>query len=149
MFAVINTVAIAFTIFVIYWFWIRKILAQTPQLASLIKEDDSFLAVLKVKFAGIKQKIAGAVITLAGIVVMMYDSVLPALTGVNITPLTSRIPEWAYPLIVIGVTWLLNWFRHLSEKRENEDVKASLVTPEVAAPESASAALAPSQTEVK
>jgi hypothetical protein len=133
MFAVINTIAILLTIGVIYWFWIRPILAQTPQLAAVINADNSFVEALKIKFAGIKQKLAGAVITLASTVVVMYDSIIPAITGVDITPLTSHIPSWAYPLIVIGVTWLLNWFRSLSEKREVQAVKQSLETPTVVA----------------
>lgn len=101
-----------------YVFWIRPILKKTPMLEHFFAQEDSFWAALSAKLVGIKQKLAGAVIVLAGIYVECANYVMPALTGVDTSSWTKNIPDWAMPLIPIAATVLLNYFRTLSDKRE-------------------------------
>lgn len=124
MFTALNIVLIFATALAIYWFWIRPFLKATPSLKDFYDVEESWWAAFALKTAGLKQKLATAFFTLASVSVMFYDSIVPAMTGVDITPLTSHIPQWAYPLILIGVTWLLNYFRSLSDKRNTKELEA-------------------------
>jgi hypothetical protein len=126
LFGIINTVLIVATAIAAYIFWIRPVLRQTPALKELYDKEASWWSAISDKLAGAKQKLTTAFLTVASMSVMFYDSIVPAMTGVDITPLTSHIPQWAYPIILIAVTWLLNYFRSLADKRnlkELEDLK--------------------------
>jgi hypothetical protein len=124
MFALLNGILIGATALAIYIFWVRPVLKENPTLKDFYSVEESWWAAFQLKMGGIKQKLAGAFLTFAGIAVTMYDSIVPALTGVDITPLTQQIPQWAYPLILIAVTWLLNYFRSLSDKRNLTELEA-------------------------
>lgn len=110
------------TVAIVYWFWIRPILKQTPSLKAFYDAEAGWWAAFSDKFAGIKQKIAGSLITLACVVVELWDHVAPALGAVDTTPLTSQIPSWAWPIIAIAATALLNYLRSLADKRNNATV---------------------------
>lgn len=101
-----------------YYFWLRPILRQRPGFKELYDHEDSFLAALSDKFSGIKQKVAGALVVIAGVAVTVQDQLVPLLSGVDTTSITKSIPAWAWPLITIAVTLLLNYFRNLADKRE-------------------------------
>lgn len=123
LFGIINTVLIIATAIAAYVFWVRPVLKQTPALKELYEKEASWWAAISDKLTGAKQKLTTAFLTVASMSVMFYDSIVPAMTGVDITPLTSQIPQWAYPLILIGVTWLLNYFRSLADKRNLKELE--------------------------
>jgi hypothetical protein len=110
------------TVGVVYFIWIRPILRKTPALKSLYDREETCIAALSAKFAGIKQRLTAAFVYLAGVVVVMHDYLAPKLTGVDITPLFPKImtaiPHEAWPLIAIGITGLLDYFRYLADKRQ-------------------------------
>lgn len=110
------------TIAIIYWFWIRPILKTTPSLKAFYDAEAGWWAAFSDKFAGIKQKLAGSMLALACLVVELYDYVAPALGAVDTTPLTSHVPSWAWPIIAIAATALLNYLRTLADKRNNTTV---------------------------
>lgn len=115
--AMIRLALILPTVAIIYWFWIRPILKTTPSLKAFYDAEAGWFAAFSDKFAGIKQKLAGSLIALACLVVEMWDFVAPALGAVDTTPLTSQVPSWAWPLIAIAATALLNYLRSLGDKR--------------------------------
>lgn len=123
MFAIINTILIVATIVAIYWFWIRPVLAKTPGLKELYEKEYSWFKAFADKLAGAKQKLTAAFLTFTSFVVMFYDSIVPAMTGVDVTPLVQHIPQWAYPLILIAVTFVLNYFRSLADKRHLKELE--------------------------
>jgi hypothetical protein len=112
------------TVATVYWYWIRPLLRQTPAFRELYDQSDSFRAALALKFVGSKQKLTAAFLTMASSVVMVYNFIAPAMTGVDITPLTASMPNWAWPLIVIGFTALLNYFRTLADERASRQIDA-------------------------
>lgn len=112
------------TVVVVYFMWIRPILRKTPALKDFYDQEDTWFAAFSGKFAGIKQRLTAAVVYLAGVIVTMHDYLGPKLTGVDVTPLfpkiMSTIPAEAWPVILIVVTALLDYFRSLADKREEE-----------------------------
>lgn len=120
LFWIINTISILITAIVIYIFWIRPLLKQTPTFKSLYEENGSFWSAIRLKLQGLKQKLTAAFLIFASLTVELYDHILPAMTGVDITPLTSKVPQWLWPIIAISGVALLNYFRSLSDKRNEK-----------------------------
>lgn len=112
------------TIIIIYVFWIRPILKTTPTFKQFYDAEENYAGALSSKFGGIKQKLTGALIFAASVIVELWDYVAPALGSVDTTPLTSYVPPWAWPLISIGAVMLLNYFRKLSDQRSASDADA-------------------------
>lgn len=127
------------TLAIVYWFWIRPILKQTPSLKAFYDAEAGWWAAFSGKFAGIKQKLAGSLIALACLVVELSDYVAPALGAVDTTPLTSHVPPWAWPIITIAAIKLLEYFRKLADKRNNATITVladTMVANDVAIPAS-------------
>lgn len=114
----INVVLLAIIFGAGYWFWLRPILKTTPFLEHFFVREDTFLQALSGKFAGIKQRLSGALIILAGIYVELANYVMPALTGVDTSTWTKNLPDWMVPLIPIAAVALLNYFRSLADRRD-------------------------------
>jgi hypothetical protein len=118
----------------VYWFWIRPILKSRPELRELYQREESLLAALRQKLKGIKQKLSSASVIAASTAVTGYDFLEPVISGVDVTSLTSRVPSWAWPLIVISLTALFQFLRNLSDRRHAEErVEQQLVDPASAA----------------
>lgn len=105
------------TLVAVYWFWIRPILKTRPAFRELYEEEESFLAALRAKFAGIKQKLSSAVVIAASAVVSGYDFFAPIVSGVDVSSIAAQVPSWAWPLILIAVTATIKYFRDLADKR--------------------------------
>lgn len=120
--AMIRLALILPTLAIVYWLWIRPILKTTLSLKAFYDAEAGWWAAFSGKFTGIKQKLAGSLMALACLVVELWDYVAPALGAVDTTPLTSQVPGWAWPLIAIAATALLNYLRALADKRNNQTV---------------------------
>lgn len=105
------------TLATIYACWIRPVLRQRPSLASFYARSDNILEAIRLKFAGIKQKLWTALASMAAIVVTMHDQIAPFISQVDVTNLTDKVPQWAWPLIMIGVLMVSQWLRNLADKR--------------------------------
>jgi hypothetical protein len=115
---ILNIILLAIIVGAGYYFWLRPILKTRPEFSTIFAYERSKWGAISVKLAGIKQKLAGAIIVLAGIYVEAANYVVPALTGVDTSVITHRLPDWTVPLIPIAATILLNYFRSLADKRE-------------------------------
>jgi hypothetical protein len=104
-----------------YWFWLRPILMTTARFKDFYAAEAGYFVAFSAKFAGIKQKMAGAVIILASIYVSAANYVIPAMTGVDTTIFTKSLPDWVVPLIPILLTILLNYFRSLADKNSSNN----------------------------
>jgi hypothetical protein len=116
----ILTVLILPTLASIYWFWVRPILRLRPSLKDFYARSDSFLEAVRLKFAGIKQKLASAAVVAASIAVTMYDVLAPIVSQVDVGGLTGSVPGWAWPLVMIAITALFQWLRNLADRRRGE-----------------------------
>ena len=105
------------TLVAIYAFWIRPILQSRPAFRELYEKEESFFAALREKLKGIKQKLSSAIVIIASVAVSGYDFFTPIVSGVDVSGLTSRVPSWAWPLVLISVTALFQFLRNLADKR--------------------------------
>lgn len=108
------------TLVAIYAFWIRSILQSRPAFQELYQKEESFFAALRAKLKGIKQKLSSAIVIIASAAVTGYDFLAPIVSGVDVSGLASRVPSWAWPLILISVTALFQFLRNLADKRHSD-----------------------------
>jgi len=106
----------------IYMFWLRPILKKNPPFRELYATTGSYPLAVRKKFHGIRQKFTAAILTFISLLVLVQDYVAPAMMGVDISPLISHLPNWVWPLIVIGFTGLMNYFRHLADERSDRQI---------------------------
>ena len=101
----------------IYWFWIDPILKSRPAFRDIYAHDNTIFAALKEKLKGIKQKLSSVVVICASGAVTAYDFFNPIISGVDVTPLTSHVPSWAWPLVLISTTAMFQFLRNLADSR--------------------------------
>lgn len=106
-----------------YWFWIRPILKMRPSLATFYDREASFFEALRLKFAGLKQKLTTAFVTVAGSAVLLHDQIAPLISGIDTTKYAEMVPAWAWPLIPIAITLFVQWLRNLSDKRNDTEAQ--------------------------
>src|SRR4051812_10152171 len=109
------------TLVAIYWFWIRPILKTRPGLAELYAQEESFLAALREKFAGIKQRLSSVAVIGASAAVSSYDFLAPIVGGVDVTSIAASVPSWAWPIILISITAIFQFLRNLADKRHEAE----------------------------
>jgi hypothetical protein len=115
-------ILIAATIAAVYWFWIRPILQSRPTFRDLYQKEADFFAAMRLKFAGIKQKLSTAIVIAASAAVSGYDFFAPIVNSVDVSSLTSKVPSWAWPLILIATTALFQFLRNLADKRHEAEL---------------------------
>ncbi len=110
------------TFVAIYWFWIRPVLKSRPAFRELYEREESFFVALREKLKGIKQKLSSATVIAASAAVSGYDFFTPIVTGVDVSSLTSKVPSWAWPLVLISLTALFQFLRNLADKRRQVEL---------------------------
>ena len=113
------------TALAISWFWIDPILKCRPAFRDVYAQEHNFFAALKEKLQGIKQKLSSAVVICASGAVTAYDFINPIISGVDVTPLTSHVPSWAWPLVLISTTALFQFLRNLADSRHKAELTSS------------------------
>ncbi len=104
------SILVAATFVAVYWFWIRPILKSRSAFRELYQEEENFLAALRAKFAGIKQKLSSAIVIAASAIVSGYDFFAPIVSGIDVSSIAAQVPSWAWPLILISVTAVMKYF---------------------------------------
>jgi hypothetical protein len=110
------------TVLAIYWFCIDPILKSRPAFRDIYAPDNTIFAALKEKLKGIKQKLSSVVVICASGAVTAYDFFNPIISGVDVTPLTSHVPSWAWPLVLISTTALFQLLRNLADSRRKAEL---------------------------
>lgn len=112
------------TIVTVYVCWVRPILKSQPALKDFYDREGNVFEAIRLKFAGIKQKIASALVVMASLAVTMHDYIAPFIARVDATAITEKVPSWAWPLIMIAVTMLFQWMRNFADKRNAVEKEA-------------------------
>lgn len=114
---------VAATTFTIYLIWVRPVLMTRPSFKEFYARQESLWGALQLKFRGLKQKITTALVTIAGVSVFFYDTLAPliAQSGVDVPQLLPMVPPKLWPLIGIGITALMLYFRNLAERRRDAE----------------------------
>jgi hypothetical protein len=113
------------------YFWlVRPALKQNPKFAELYTKEDGFFSALNDKLGGIKQKLTTIFVSLAGFLVLAHDQIAPLVTQVGVDPATilPKVPAWAWPIATMGILWLVQYFRELSDRKARANAEALLNT---------------------
>lgn len=110
------------TLVAIYAFWIRPILQSRPAFRELYDKEENLFVALREKLKGIKQKLSSAIVIVASAAVTGYDFFAPIVSGVDVSALTSRVPSWAWPLVLISLTALFQFLRNLADNRHKVEL---------------------------
>jgi hypothetical protein len=114
--------------FVAFWlvlyFWaVRPLLKKVPSLAVLQTWTGTWHAAVRTKFAGMKALLAARVSLVLTAFIGAHDVIAANITtvtsaaGIDWTPLTARVPGWAWPIILFADFWLIMKFREFTNKR--------------------------------
>ena len=118
------TILSVISVLAIYWFWIEPVLKSRPAVRDIYATEQNLFAALKEKLKGIKQKLSSAVVIGASAAVTAYDFFNPIISGVDVTPLTSNVPSWAWPLVLLSTTALFQFLRNLADARHKTELNA-------------------------
>lgn len=107
----------------IYYFWLRPVWRSTGVFADLWARENSFFGALCVKFAGIKQKLTAVFVSGAAILVSVYDTLVPIVAGVDTSALAAQVPSWGWPIIIITITAVFQYFRRVADRRHAAELE--------------------------
>lgn len=104
----------------VYVLVLRPVLVQRGWLPAFYDQTNGFWGKVALYLQGWKTIVAARLVWLGGLAVAAHDAVLPWLTGVDWTPLTSLVlghvpPELrvlAVSLLIAGLGALFEWLRH-------------------------------------
>lgn len=107
-----------------YWFWIRPILKARPQFSEFYEKTESWWAALTMKLNTIKTKLVAAFGIIASIMVGLHDFIIPIVTGIEWTPITSKVPAAVWPFVSLSYLALISWLRTLTTAATAEKIVA-------------------------
>ena len=123
---------VVFTGVVAYVFWVRPILKQSPAFTKLYATETTLLSAISAKLSGLKQKLTTIFVSVVGIAVVGHDSLTPLLAAAGIDPLAygtqllPKVPPLAWPMITLGVLWLIQYFRNIADRQARANAVALL-----------------------
>lgn len=128
-------VLIVFTGIVAYLFFIRPALRTTPFFRDLYDAEAGFWATINIKLTGVKQKLTTIALSAMSFIVLMHDQLAPLVTQAGIDPsqILPKVPSWAWPLIIMGVLWLVQHFRNVADKAARANAEALINSGQVLA----------------
>ena len=124
---IFTTLAVAFfslSFALAYFFWLIPLLRSRPAFAEFSSRTDSFWHAVWLKIAFIKTKLVAGSLMLASAMVSAYDALAPLANslGIDWTPLTSKIPGWAYPIAAFSLGAVFYWLRKVTAREHDQVV---------------------------
>lgn len=95
----------------VYFMLVRPWLKTMPALSATFASEASTVEKLQARITGWKTTIVARLVTIGGLLVGLYDQVLPYITGQDWTPLTMKLPAWTLPLGMVVVGVVFDWLR--------------------------------------
>lgn len=107
-----------------FFVWLRSLLRQRPPMAEFRARGNSFWRSLWAKLTFIKTKLLAGLLMIASAIVAVHDFLLPIFITIDWSPLTGRVPSWAWPIISFTVLALFYWLRTITARETNQIVAA-------------------------
>jgi hypothetical protein len=103
----------------LWFFWLRPILRRQPELKDLWAREDRFVEALRLKFAGLKERLFNAIVVGSSAIVLVHDEIAEVVTnsGIDVTPISSRVPSTVWLALLIALPLTMRLFRWLADKR--------------------------------
>lgn len=102
------------------WAIRTKFLRLDRVYARLDEIEAPLFAKIKITASGLKRKTVVHLITLAGYLPFVHDTVLPWLGAQDITPFVPERLQWLFPLFLIGGGHLISWLISISPNPAGE-----------------------------
>jgi hypothetical protein len=102
------------TLLLVYILIVRPILRTQPLLAPVFKAEATWWQQFHAKLVGFRTKLTARLLAIAGILVGLYDQLLPYVTGQDWTSLTSKLPSWSLPIGMVLLSWLFDYLRKIT-----------------------------------
>lgn len=106
----------------VFFVWLRGLLRKRPSIAEFRARGNSLLRAIWAKLAFIKTKLLAGGLMIATAAVAAYDFLAPIALGIDWTPITGKLPSWAWPIISFVVLSLFYWLRTITARETNEMV---------------------------
>jgi hypothetical protein len=103
------------TLALVYLFIVRPILKKQPAMSVTFAAEATFFQKIQAKITGWKTYIAAWLTTIAGIVIGLYDQILPLAAGMDWTPITSKLPGWVLPVGMVALGLGFAWLRKVTD----------------------------------
>jgi hypothetical protein len=100
-----------------YFYYVRPVLKKVPPLQVLFGIEDNGFAAIRARFAGIKTFLAVAIGQAVTAILLFYDDIIPYATGIDFTPITSKVPSWVWPILLLFWLYLIGKFRKYTDDR--------------------------------
>lgn len=97
---------------------IRPILRERGAFKDFYDRADTFWQAVNDYTCGFRTKIAAWLIMLPSALVGIYDFVVPLMTGIDFAPITTSVPAWAWPFILLAIGALFRWLRKITDGPE-------------------------------
>lgn len=98
----------------LYWFIVRPILAQRPELKGFYDAEAGFFTRINERLCGLKTILIARMFSIVGVVVEMHDQIAPTLAGTDVTPIIPA--QWVayFPLFLLFVGIAFEWLRKIT-----------------------------------
>jgi len=78
------------------------------------------IAKVKAFFAYSKTVLVARLYALAGILVALHDMALPYVSTADLTPITAKLPNWFWPVLIITTGVIFEWLRRVTTQPLSE-----------------------------
>lgn len=99
----------------VYIFVIRPVLINAPFFSDAFKAEASLWTKVQAYITGWKTKMLARLITIGGVLVGLYDQILPFVSSQDWTPVTAHLPGWVLPVVMMSVGVLFDFMRKVTE----------------------------------
>lgn len=121
-------VLIFFTGIVVYAFFIRPALRETPFFRDIYSAEEGYLTAINSKLTGVKQKLMTILLSAASFIVLAHDELAPLVTQAGVDPslILPKVPAWAWPLITMAILYFIQRFRNAADRAARANALALL-----------------------
>lgn len=102
-------------IVLLYLLIVRPLLKTQPVLSGAFKEEAAFFDKVRAKLTGWRTRIVARLLWIGGILVGLYDQILPLVMGQDWTSITSKLPSWSLPVGMVAVAWLIMKLKEMTK----------------------------------
>lgn len=110
-FVVLGVIALT----LVYIFVIRPVLVNAPFFSDAFKAEASLWTKVQAYITGRKTVMISRLVTIAGVLVGLYDQILPFISSQDWAPITAKLPGWVLPVVMMTTGIVFEYLRKVTE----------------------------------
>ena len=103
-----------------YFYFVRPVLRSRAGLGPSMRRPTHGRDALRLRFAGIKGKLATAISMAITAIIALHDFILGNALGIDWTPVRDLLPAWAWPFILLADFCADLPVRQMTDRRQAE-----------------------------